>query len=99
MKSNIINQVDELALKSKQVNNLLLENSSLSEQNRKLQSQLSSAPKDKIVRFDETGSKNKGRLLNNFAEKSRNALWFAESFGLTPKAIKCESESGKKRAS
>ena len=29
------------------------------------------------------------------AEKSRNALWFAESFGLTPKAIKCESESGK----
>ena len=95
MKSNIINQVDELALKSKQVNNLLLENSSLSEQNRKLQSQLSSAPKDNIVGFDETGSKNKGRLLNNFAEKSRNALWFAESFGLIPKAIKCESESGK----
>ena len=55
MKSNIINQVDELALKSKQVHNLLLENSSLSEQNRKLQSQLSSAPKDNIVGFDETG--------------------------------------------
>ena len=45
--------------------------------------------------FDDTSTKNKARLVNNFADKARNALWYAETFGLTPKAIKCESKTGK----
>lgn len=45
--------------------------------------------------FDDIEKTNKSRVIREFTDKTQNALWFAESFGLLPKTLKCISENGR----
>ena len=88
----------ELTFKSDEIKadpNIANENTYLYEQNIKLQTQFGNYFPYK-VQFDETCSNNKARPTQAFAKTARDALWFADTFGLTPKAIKCESKKVKK---
>ena len=44
--------------------------------------------------FDGIEKSSKSRIIRKFTDKAQSALWFAESFGLVPKTLKCISENG-----
>ena len=46
-------------------------------------------------RFDECTGKSKSRLKSDLKKKMNDALWFAESYGLFPRNVICETFEGK----
>lgn len=46
-------------------------------------------------KHDDLAQSSRARRLRTFATEAEKALWISESFGLTPKSLKCKSRDGK----
>lgn len=72
----------------------------LKEENESLDKYINTFQKDVILKntgktLDQLHPNSRLRIIVNLENLSQKALWFAESFGLTPEAIKFVSETGK----
>ena len=52
--------------------------------------------KNNGARYDDCNSKSKSRLKSDLKNKMNDALWFAETYGLFPRHVVCESFEGQK---